>query len=121
MRSVGNCRESPLPNTKIAGMWSTSTSRAAFTDIAACYPVPFPSPTFLIHREPSPNSGLREATHEAPGRVPAGEPISPKRRHCQCVARAPLSGLVQCVPNKVCCWDVGEVGDRVRPGELGQK
>lgn len=56
-------------------MWPASTSWAAFTGITACYAVPFPFPTFLVHEEPSQNSGLSEETPEVPGRVPAGKTI----------------------------------------------
>lgn len=76
-RSVGNCGEPPLPNAEITRVWSTPTSGAGFTDITACYADPIPFPTFLIHGEPSLNSGLGEATLEAPKRVPAGKPTSP--------------------------------------------
>lgn len=44
-------------------------------------------------------------------------PPVPVKALCQCVARPPLPEVQQCVPNKACCWDVGEVGDRVRHGE----
>lgn len=101
------------------GMWSASTSKAVFTDIAACYAVLFPFPTFLIHGEPSPKSRLGEETRKAPGRVPAGNPIIPSED------TLPMCGQSSSPrgPNmsQQSCWDVGEVGDRVKHGELDQK
>lgn len=120
-KSAGSCREPALSNIRITGMWPVSTPGATFTGITACYDVPFPFSKFLVHGEPSWNSGLGEETPQATGRVPAGKPIHPSEDALPMCGQNSSPGVPQYVPNKPRYWDDGEVGNKVRHGKTDQK
>lgn len=82
----------------------------------------FPFPTFPVRGQPSQKTlgWVRRLLKRLAGYQQVS-PSIPAKTLCQRVARTPLPGVPQCVPNKPRYWNDGEVKDRVRHGETDQK